>query len=170
MIGYKEASTERIRLRKLQLSLSVGLGNAPTTFDAEKWLTCRLLDAMDNQGVRKFVVQEPGSTSNAALKLWIFSPDLSISSSIRSYAEYVRMAKVLWQDWNPPRGGENENLNGSALAEGELRLCHGELGLLRSRMEQSGTLLPEGARTFQEWHVGLLERFIPSDIRSTSNG
>lgn len=121
---------------------------------------------MENQGVRKFVAYEPGLSSDQSMKLWIFSPDLSISSSVKSSTQYTKVAKVLWQDYSSSTN-ETEQLNGSALAEGELRLSRGELDLLRSRLQQGSGILPEGARTFQQWHVGLLERFTLADIEST---
>lgn len=166
MIGCVDAATQGYRLRKLHTSLSTALGLAPIIFDTDKWLACLLLDAMESQGVRKFVAYEPGLSSDQSMKVWIFSPDLNISSSVKSSTDFTKVAKVLWQDCMYS-ADETEKLNGFALAEGELRLSRGELDLLRSRLQQSSAILPEGAREFQEWHVGLLERFTLDDIDST---
>lgn len=125
-----------------------------------------LLNATESQGVRKFVAHEPDLSSDESMKLWVFSPDLSISSSVKSSTEYTKVAKVLWQHCSSP-ADEPEKLNGSVLTEGELKLTRGELDLLRTRLQQSSDILPENARTFQEWHVGLLERFTLGDMEST---
>jgi len=121
---------------------------------------------METQGVRKFLAFDPDQLPTTSLKLWLFTPDLSISSSVRSSTQYIRVAKVLWQDSTTPEIDIAAKLNSSALSEGELKLGCGEVGLLRRRLEESGKLLPENARMFQDWHVGLLERFTVEDLEA----
>lgn len=155
--------TQGFKLWKLNVSVSEGLERSPTSFEAEKWLACSLLNAVDNQGVRKLIVSEYGSASSDQLKLWIFTPDLSISSSIKSSVEYIRVAKVLWQECTKSEDVANR-LNSSSLSEGEFVLGHGQVDLLRQIMKESSSVLPENARDFQDWHIGLLERFTLADL------
>ncbi len=147
-------------MRKSQLALSTSDKLRAVSFSEEKWLSCQLLSATEDQGVRKFVVHGPGKP---ALRLWIFTPDLSVSSSLLSSTDYVRVVKVMWQGVTAPHGG-SQRFNGAALYEGELKLHGDELVSLRRILDESGRMLPEEARTFQEWHVGLLRRFTKDDI------
>ena len=162
-VGRIEISTQGYRLRKHRLSLSPSEGRTSIPFTDEKWFACLLLDAVDNQGVRKFVMHRPDSSCSRSLKLWIFTPDLSVSSSVRTSPKPVRVSKVLWQEIESPTNA-GDTLGGSSLLEGELTLYDDEAALLRSKLKQSREMLPEGARSFQEWHVGLLERFTPGDV------
>jgi len=169
-LGNLDPSTEGYRLRKLSLALSPTKTLPIESFTPEKWLTCQILSATETQGVRTFLVHSPNpsrhSASIPALKIWLFSPDLCVSSSASSRVEFVRMAKILWRDEDAePR--DVEMLSGSAAAEGEIRLDGGELEVLRDCLEQSGGLVPEEGRTFMEcWRVGLLERFTVEDLRT----
>ena len=165
MIGFVDSVADGYKIRKHSLALSLGFNKAPKAFDIDKWLSCVLLDAMESQGVRKFVAYEPDSNTKHALRLWIFAPSLSISSSHQSSAKYAQVAKVLWKHTDTAIEKE-EKLDSSTLGEGEIRLNPGELELLQTRLERSSSILPQDAKTFQEWHVGLLERFTSSDLES----
>ena len=103
--------------------------------------------------------------STAALKLWIFTPDLTISSSARSTTDPVRVVKVLWQD-SDAATGDSEKLGGPTSSEGELRVRKEVVAMLRETLARTTQWLPEAARRFQDWHVGLLERFTTHDIES----
>lgn len=160
-----DPTTGGYKLQKLHLALSLRSEETPISFDPQKWLACALLDAVESQGVRKFIASEHYSTPKEALMLWIFSPDLSVSSSARSSTEYVKVTKILWQDSSPPTD-VTERLNSASLSEGEMILGPGQVDLLRRTLEQSSNVLPENARAFQDWNVGLLERFTPKDLES----
>ena len=161
-IGQIEPSTRAYSLRKLHVSLSTHSGSPPIKHSMEKWIACILLSAMDNQGVRKFVARNNASDMSKALKLWIFAPDLMVSSSAMASAEPARFAKVMWQE--AERLTENgERLNASAFAEGELKLQGDEANMLEDLLKRNSGLVPESARHFQEWNVGLLERFANED-------
>lgn len=159
-----DPQTQGYKLRKLRLSVSCDMATPTVSHDAGKWLACQLIEAMDSQGVRKFVVRERYPNMKASLKVWIFTPDLSVSSSLKLTGKHTRVAKVLWRD-NGAAEDLPERLNASTISEGELRLCNGELSVLRSELEDSGNMLPDGSREFQDWHIGLLERFTSDDIR-----
>ena len=118
---------------------------------------------MEDQGVRKFVVHKVAGSTTKVLKLWIFTPDLTVSSSAMGYPEPARFMKVLWQHSEIP--AENDaRLNAGALSEGELKLQGDEADVLEAFLKRRGELVPEGARRFQEWNVGLLARFSIEDL------
>lgn len=151
------------RLRKPYLALTVPGTETATMYPTEKWLSCLLLSAIESQGVRKFVVHAQPA-SGVALKIWIFTPDLNVSSSAaREPEQPIRVAKVLWNDCpTPPTGAER--MNGQTLSEGEIELPNQEVDKLRSCLEASAVWLPQGARIFQSWNVGLLKRFTRVDV------
>ena len=162
MLGLSEAVTGATSLHKLHLSLSTGAELAAKSHDNAKWLACLLLCAMENQGVRKFAVQRSAG-AKSTLKLWVFTPDLTVSSSKMASAEPMRVVKVLWQELEDVDTGP-ERLSDMTLSEGELRLQRIEVESLLELLKESAALIPEAAREFQEWNVGLLERFVTQNI------
>lgn len=117
---------------------------------------------MDIQGVRKFVVRNNADDASV-LRLWIFTPDINVSSSAISLTEPDRFVKVLWQHIVDSHRG-SDKLNAASLSEGELKLQGNDLDMLCAILKRAGELMPEAARHFQEWNVGLLKRFTASDI------
>lgn len=70
----------------------------------------------------------------------------------------------MWQEVDSSEQAEPERLTTASLAEDELSLLADETRVLRDTLEHSAQLLPPGARTFQTWNVGLLERFTSADV------
>ncbi|KAK4507738.1 hypothetical protein PRZ48_001473 [Zasmidium cellare] len=166
LLGQTHASSGGYKLRKAHLSLSRTAQSPFVSYDAEKWLSCHLLSSIDSQGVRKFTITSTDS-DNTALKLWIFTPDITVSSSEAKDAEPIRAIKILWLDSvvSPEASG---NLNREALSEGELELPPSEMALLRETLVQSARLLPQSAKKFQSWNVALLPRFKSTEVESDS--
>ncbi|KAK5174447.1 uncharacterized protein LTR77_001527 [Saxophila tyrrhenica] len=160
-IGHVESTTGGYRLRKLNLSVSSREHKSSVSYDKQKWLACLLLCAMDTKGVRKFIVHVGDKT----MKLWLFTPDLTISSSASESPEPTRVVKVLWQELDPSEQDIPERLTAASLAEDELRVLDEEAQTLHKLLDDSAQLLPEGARKFQDWNVGLLQRFTAADIK-----
>ena len=71
--------------------------------------------------------------------------------------------KVLLQEIKGPVKNI-ETLNAITLSEGELTLRKHEVDLLTEALRRGGKLMPEGSRKFQDWQVGLLERFTYQDV------
>lgn len=115
---------------------------------------------MDNQGLRKFVVTSR-TPSQQSLLVWLFAPDLNISSSAARNDTPLRVSKILWK--LAPEQSQDGRLNEQSMSEGEIEVPDFELAALRQCLEKSIVLLPESARTFQDWNVALLERFTMSD-------
>jgi ubiquitin-protein ligase E3 D len=163
-LGHEDALAEGLSLDKWSLRLADGV-QTPEQFPNDKWISSRLLSLIERSGVRKVAVDVLLSTSTVANKdetllLWIFSEDLRFSSSTNreTRRDPTRAMKVFWQPISP-----------SAVAGTELSIEH--LGLpshnfhsLRQCLESSAQLLPQSARQFQQWHVGLLQRFDYPDV------
>ncbi|KAM3419143.1 hypothetical protein BST61_g5088 [Cercospora zeina] len=150
------------KLRKMHLALTTSANSTSISYEAEKWWSCLLLSSIECQGVRKFTAQSTTSSSQG-LKLWVFTPDVTVSTSALDTPEPVRAAKVFWQDCDLS-SQDIGALNQQALAEGELELPPGEMEELRAKLEKSARLLPSNARKFQEWNVALLPRFVDTDV------
>ncbi|EME88953.1 uncharacterized protein MYCFIDRAFT_129187 [Pseudocercospora fijiensis CIRAD86] len=145
------------KVRKQHLSLSSSPSHRSASYPPEKWLACLLLASIDTQGVRKFTVRS-STSDHIALKLWIFTPDINVSSSTTTASAPIRAVKIFWQDWTLA-SDDIGALNRQALMEGELELPPQEMDQLRDKLMQSKSMLPEPARKFQDWNVALLPRF-----------
>lgn len=112
--------------------------------------------------MRKFTIP----ARERQIKLWVFTPDLLVSTSAIETNEPVRVAKVLWREEDVPDGGEDiaAKLSRQALSEGELALGEEDAQQLVQSLQDSSKWLPKESRHFAEWEVGLLERFSKSDF------
>lgn len=158
-VGIMDVATGSYKLSKLALSLS-SKNDHRQTFDATKWLSCHLLNSMDNQGLRKFVVT-PNPALQPSLLIWLFAPDLNIASSGAAHDKPLRVTKILWK--SAPAQRQDTLLDKQSMTEGEIEIPDFEFKALKSSLEQSAVLLPESAQRFQDWKVALLERFVASD-------
>lgn len=158
-IGILDVAASSYKLSKLALSLSSN-NDRGQTFHVTKWLSCHLLNSMDNQGLRKFVVT-PSPALQPSLMVWLFAPDLNIASSAAAHDEPLRVTKILWK--SAPAQRQDTLLDKQSMTEGEIEIPDFEFEALRSLLERSAILLPESAQQFQEWNVALLERFVASD-------
>ena len=122
-----------------------------------------MLHSLESQGVRKFTVQCRGERT-AALKLWVFSPNLAISSSASETPEPMQVMKVMWQDC-PPNAAVSDGMNAQSLSEGDIDIPDYEFQELLKALQSSALLLPENARVFQAWRVSLLRRFTDEDLK-----
>jgi hypothetical protein len=163
IVGQIHSSSEGYKLRKMHISLSGAAERLSTSYDAEKWLSCHLLSSIDGQGVRKFRIQSTDH-NDVPLKVWIFTPDITVASSQARDAKPVRAIKVFWVDVDPSQPGDEGKLNQQTLSEGEIELPTGELKVLRQTLIRSAMLLPEASRKFQDWNVALLARFTNADV------
>lgn len=158
-LGTLDGGTSSYKLAKLAISVSHGTEQLQS-LSITKWLSCHLLSAMDNQGLRRIIVTS-GTGMHKALVLWLFTPDLGISSSASPANGPLRVTKILWKP--APTQVQEARLDAQSLSEGEIEMPEFELDALRRSLEDSAVLLPEEARNFQDWKVALLERFTEED-------
>jgi hypothetical protein len=170
-LGTPDASSSGHKLLKSHLALSPSASSPnPHSYSASLWLTAHLLTAVSTQGVRKFRVTASISSSppTSPLNLWIFTPDLTISSTSSSSGKPMRVAKILWREAESSSGDgegggmdvDEGRLDRKALSQGYLEIPGEELGKLREGLERSAVVLPGGGREFMGWRVGVLERFV----------
>jgi hypothetical protein len=158
-IGTLDVATSSYKLSKLALSISCK-NDHRQTFGVTKWLSCHLLNSMDNQGLRKFLIT-PHPASHPSLLIWLFAPDLNVASSAVACDTPLRVSKILWK--LAPAQRQDTLLDKQSMTEGEIQGPDFEFEALKASLEQSGVLLPESAQRFQDWNVALLERFVAGD-------
>ena len=165
-VGILDSSSRGYKLRKACLSVATGGTKASSSYSQDQWLSSILLTAAESQGVRRLVVYaggENGSKIEHVMHVWLFAPDLRISSSVAKAATPMRVAKVLHRAGLP---ADVEKLGGVGAVEGEVELSKNEWCELQDLLTESAKLLPEAARRFQHWTVGLLRRFTTDDLHS----
>lgn len=134
-----------------------------------------------------FGVYGLGIKADGYLQIWIFTPDITFSSSVAADArrDPTRAMKVLWKSAPIPASSpaleERSGSNGAvqALASGktesqaldreslsveELRLPEPAFVALKEALRECGEWLPASARVFKEWKVGFLERFEEDEV------
>ena len=159
IVGRVDSSSGGYKLRKAHLAVSPTSADPPHSHTFEKWCACLILTATESQGVRKIMITD----GKRALKVWLFTPDLNVSSSAAESPEPMRVAKILWQDCDAGLHA-GDCLSEWVMTEGELTLESGEFSMVRDILESTVVLIPEGARNFQGWKVALLRSFTASDL------
>ncbi|KAF2498933.1 hypothetical protein BU16DRAFT_505490 [Lophium mytilinum] len=145
-----------------------------TTYSTQKWISAQFLSLIENQAVRKFCVKpdhHDETSGEEKIMIWVFTPDLTFSSSTSStgtraaipqHPEPTRAMKVFYQLSAPSTSSSQEEQN-LFLVE-EVRFPAFVFEELRNALMESGMLMPETARMFKTWQVGLLERFQNGDM------
>ncbi|KAK4999158.1 hypothetical protein LTR66_001762 [Elasticomyces elasticus] len=153
-IGFLDVNATGYRFYKWGIALSNGGPSSLVSFGMEKWIAAQILTGIEQQGVR--------------LRLWIFTTDLIYSSSVQAAKrKYPKRAmKILWR--RNERPDNFDALNSKNLAFEELDMPNQVLVHLQDTLRDSALLLPESARDFQEWHVGLIERFKETETNQGS--
>jgi hypothetical protein len=94
-------------------------------------------------------------------KLWVFNPDLRYSNSSSGYSVNAQQAmKVLYQTTEDVDSILNRDMGRpSPLSLEELELPSMIFQALSAALTHSNQMLPLSARQFNEWTVGLLDRY-----------
>lgn len=85
-----------------------------------------------------------------------------MSSSATATPQARRVAKVMWKPGNA--SGSSDLLTQQSLSEGDLEMEKSDTETLRECLMRSSKLMPAPARNFQDWNVGLLDRFSSTDV------
>ncbi|KAK7613335.1 ubiquitin-conjugating enzyme E2-binding protein [Phyllosticta paracitricarpa] len=178
-VGLFDHRSNGFRLWKWSLSVVRKGRPSPQSYSPIKWISAQLLSLIDNQGVRKFTVvadDDPqaskvneGGESLEPIEIWVFTPDLSFSSSVPharksdgyGTADPTRAMKVLWKPAPhlKPDHEQGQALDRLSLSVEEARLPVHVFAELKERLRSSGAWIPASAKKMGEWNVGLLERF-----------
>lgn len=153
------------------------------SFGTDRWVSAQILAAIENEGARKFFVKtsdSPGDNQGLLVgnhfhfdcckdinhvnrfQLWIFTPDLSFSSSVDTErrSDPTRAMKVFWRTVNEYQDTQDKQ----DISVEQLSLPIKVVNAIRQSLETSVALLPASARTFKEWNIGLLRRFAEGDL------
>jgi len=185
VLGNVDSSTEGWKLYKWSVRVQKE-DSVVESFSVPRWISTQLLAAVENSGVRRFVVEstaEPTSQASGMLvrcdtscqflhityyfqlQLWLFTDSLAFSSSHEFHLrrDPTRAMKILWK----PIDNAAEVMDKYHFSHEQLVFPPHVFDILRQTLVHSAKLLPETARKFQDWRVGLLERFSWEDIQGT---
>ncbi|PCH02137.1 Ubiquitin-conjugating enzyme E2C-binding protein [Penicillium occitanis (nom. inval.)] len=159
IIGTEDSVAEGLRLYKNNIAVkhTGATEHVYETHSIDIITSSQLLDLIDHEGVRRFVIH--AGQSNGIL-LWAFNPDLRYSSSSADHSIVSRRAmKVLYQNvTDVERILEPENGVPTPLSLEELFLPENIYDELVLSLQRSNLLMPISARIFREWNVALLDR------------
>ncbi|KIW07652.1 uncharacterized protein PV09_01594 [Verruconis gallopava] len=165
-LGIVDPATEGWKLYKWSLSISRE-DSSKQCFTNLKWISTQLLSAVENSGVRRFVVEPARSDKDGsnALLLWLFTDSLSFSSSYQFFKrrDPTRAMKIMWKRIQ----NASETMESRHFSHEHLVFPPHIYETLKNGLQESQFLLPQAARKFQDWHVGLLERFSWEDVSGT---
>ena len=93
------------------------------------------------------------------MQLWVLIPDLKYSASSIDDGQPRRAMKILYEETRAPQS----TLDANDTSIEEFPLPPRILDIIRERLRISNALLPESARSLNNWQVGLLDRFDAPD-------
>ncbi|KAK8197221.1 HECT-like ubiquitin-conjugating enzyme-binding-domain-containing protein [Phyllosticta capitalensis] len=183
-IGLFDHRSNGFRLWKWSLSVPRKESSVPQSYSPVKWVSAQLLSLIENQGVRKFTVIPDGGPEATTfedekerfepIEIWVFTPDLSFSSSVPHSTESnshtptdpTRAMKVMWKPATHLQLGNEQGqaIDRQSLAVEEARLPEHVFVALKETLRNSGDWVPASARKMGEWNVGLLQRFAEEEI------
>ncbi|KAI9663654.1 MAG: hypothetical protein M1821_007144 [Bathelium mastoideum] len=157
-VGCLDGNAEGWRLYKWAVSVAQGDLGVRVAFSLEKWISSRILAYVENESTRHFHVHSGSKDPHAiSLLLWVFSPDISFSSSTHAEDRHdpTRAVKVMWQDYSDSTDKSNQ----PTFRYESLELPANVVFSMQQALRGSQKLLPSSSRIFNEWSVGLLQRF-----------
>lgn len=155
VLGHRDPQTEGVRLQKPYLALSSAKDNTTHSHDAAYWFSCYLNQAIETQGVRKFVFPI------LPYEIWVFSTNLAYSSL--DCPEPKQAMKVLYR---AREGGQDvETLRAANLVIETLTLSPIMEKSLHQILQQENFKLPESLRSFMGWEVAVLPVLYSSSIK-----
>lgn len=133
-------------------------GQEAQDFPPSIFICSQLLSLIESSVNRKIILHSETPTETGtgagALLLWIFNPDLYYSSSSRGPTVH-RAMKVFYKSLLEVGKFLDENSN----THEELTVPPEDLEDFRKTLHDSTAILPQSARSFQDWGVGLIDRW-----------
>ncbi|KAI9824283.1 MAG: hypothetical protein M1832_002091 [Thelocarpon impressellum] len=160
-VGTVDEQAGGWRLMKWSLSVIPEDGAAQQMFPEDAFVAAQLLALVDSQAVKKFIIHCDDDAQG--LFMWVFNADLRYCSSLRGPTPR-RAMKVFYGYHNAMDLRAKQTLSIE-----ELQVPLDVLETVRDSLTRSTSLLPPSARAFQQWRVGLLERFDLAS-RTKANG
>lgn len=160
-LGSCAEGDQSCRVYKSRSTVIPEPGQSPQSFPAAIFLAAQLLSLIENSVSRKVVVHhdshEDAQAEQAGLLLWVFNPDIYYSSSKRGPTAH-RAMKVFYKPLSDPVKFLDSSTSNNNTHE-ELIVPKEDFVQFRETLQDSTEILPQSARTFQDWHVGLLDRW-----------
>lgn len=157
-LGSSQGDEDSLRLYKSRLALVCSPDEPAQDFPASVFISSQLLSLIENTVSRKVVLhsETQGGNENGqeGLLLWIFNPDIYYSSSNRGPTVH-RAMKVFYQ----PLSEIGKFLDRHGNTHEELIIPPEDLEDFRKTLYDSTRILPQSARLFQDWTVGLIDRW-----------
>ncbi|KAL7912030.1 ubiquitin-conjugating enzyme E2-binding protein [Trichoderma velutinum] len=161
-IGIYNVLAASITLFKWQVTCETGVpSQAPSSPEC---LAATLIATISRSGSSKSVVAShtldatpkgQQSELSQSLHLWVLNANVVYTSTVR---EGRRAAiKVLYQDIDIEEG--NKLVDSMTSGVQEISFPAAAISSARQMLRASNSLLPASERVFQQWHVGLLERW-----------
>ncbi|KAL7935333.1 ubiquitin-conjugating enzyme E2-binding protein [Trichoderma chlorosporum] len=161
-LGLYNALASSVTLFKWQVACETeSPSRAPSSSEC---LAATLIATISRSGSSKSVVAShtldttPGETHSGlpqSLHLWVLNANVVYSSTMR---EGRRTAiKVLYQDIDAEEG--NKLVDSMTSGVQEISFPEAAISTARQILQESNSFLPASERLFQQWHVGLLERW-----------
>jgi hypothetical protein len=158
ILGSSQDGESNLRLYKSRLAVSFGKDGEKEIYPSAIFLCGQLLSLMESSISRRVVLhaeaQEVGTTKHEGLLLWIFNPDIYYSSSKRGPTAH-RAMKVFYKTLDEIDKFLEQNGN----THEELMVPPEDLTEFAETLRDSTEILPQSARTFQDWTVGLVDRW-----------
>ncbi|KAL7925121.1 ubiquitin-conjugating enzyme E2-binding protein [Trichoderma austrokoningii] len=156
-IGMFNALASSITLFKWQVTCeSTQASQAPSSSEC---LAATLIATISRSGSSKSVVAshtldaDPGTSQS--LHLWVLNANVVYSSTMRTGRRVA--IKVLYQDIDAEQG--NKLVDSMTSGVQEISFPAAAIKTARQILQESNDLMPASERLFQQWHVGLLERW-----------
>ncbi|KAJ5930615.1 hypothetical protein N7466_006108 [Penicillium verhagenii] len=162
IIGMEDPSANGWRLMKANVSLNTNEVDSVEehwqSHPTELIVAAQLLELIERESARRFVVH---FGQKSGLLLWVFNPDLRYSNSNSGHSISAQQAmKVLFQTTEDVDSMLNRDMGRpSPLSLEELELPSMIYQALWIALTRSNQMLPLSARNFNEWTVGLLDRY-----------
>ncbi|KAK4940504.1 hypothetical protein LTR10_019378 [Elasticomyces elasticus] len=155
-IGSAIQGETSIRLYKSRVKVKVAANKEDDweEYPTAVFLCAQLLTLIESSVSRKVVVHD--EAGNQGLLVWVFNPDIYYSSSKRGPTAH-RAMKVFYKMLDEEPGKFLET-SGAAAYE-ELVVPAEDYEEFTTTLRESADVLPQAARVFQEWNVGLLDRW-----------
>jgi ubiquitin-protein ligase E3 D len=156
-LGTQATNEGSYRIYKSRVAISQGGDQSLEKHAPAVFISAQLLSIINSSVSRKVVVHSGGSNTPSdqkGLLLWVFNPDIYYSSSQRGPTAY-RAMKIFYKTIDEPA----RLLDGEGASFEELIIPEGDFESFTKSLTESTEILPDSAGQFQEWTVGLLDRW-----------
>ncbi|EHY59524.1 hypothetical protein HRR83_001198 [Exophiala dermatitidis] len=158
-IGSSQENEDSRRLVKSRLQVVPDSNRDSESFPAATFVCGQLLSLIESSVTRRVVVHADNRAGthveeDEGLMLWIFNPDIYYSSSKRGPTAHRAMKVFYKVVANPVKF-----LDANSTTYEELVVTEEDFVDFRKTLEESTNILPQSARRFQDWEVGLLDRW-----------